>query len=178
MQTQNQQEKIVKPEKSKIQVNENDSSIQIVIPAKGLNGKGLITLIVIGVWLFTILIWTVILLFMKPINALYSIPFWAIGLLTLFKSMNMLRIEQVITLKKDSITLKIKQGIKYDEKIFNINDSSVNFIEGSYYSFTGLNRRGQFPAIIFNNESYSFGERCSISEKSWLLNLIKEYYKN
>lgn len=178
MQTQIQQETIIKPGNSNIQVNEYENSFQVIIPAKGLRGNGLLTLIVIGVWLFTILVWTIFLLFMKPVNALYSIPFWAIGLVTLVKSINMLRMEQTITLKKDSVILKIKRGNKYDERAFNIKESSVNLVEGSYYSYTGLNRRGQFPAIINNNESFGFGERCSKEEKTWLLNFITNYYKN
>lgn len=170
-------ETTTKPVESKIRLTEKNDGAQIVIPAKGLRGKGLVTILIIAAWLVTILVWTVILLMMKPMNALYSIPFWFIGLLTLVKAINILRLEQTITLEKGAITLKLTQGNKYDQKTFNIDNTTVSMIEGSYYSHAGLSRRGQFPAIIFNNQSYSFAERLTPSEKSWLIQYIREFYQ-
>lgn len=161
------------PPESIIKVMTDENSIILRIPAKGFKGKGLITMIVITVWMFTILVWTVLLLNMKPYYMLYSLPFWAIGFWTLIKSFKMLRLEQSIILNESSITLRMKRGGIMDERQFPKKDIVVSIVEGSYYSFTGLNKRGRYPAIILNNEAFGFAERSSASEKEWIMNFIK-----
>ncbi len=158
--------------KKSFSVKEDNDSLSLSIPAKGFKGKGLITLIVIGFWMVTIFIWTIILLFMKPVNALYSIPFWAIGVHTLVKSLKMIRLEQAIEISGDSLIYKAKRGNHYDEKQFNIKDVKVSLVEGSYYTYSGLNKRGHYPAIIKDGEAFSFAERLSIQEKHWLVGQI------
>lgn len=162
------------PSDSKIKLAEIQGTVSITIPAKGLKGKGLITVSVIMVWLFTMLIWSILLLMMKPINVLYSVPFWAIGLITLFKSLNMLRLEQTLIIENETIILKMRRGSKADEKQFRVKDTVVNIVEGSYYSYTGLNKRGQYPAIIYNQEAFGFAERSSSEEKAWLVSYINK----
>lgn len=161
------------PPESKIKVMTDENSTILRIPAKGFKGKGLITMIVITVWMFTILVWTVLLLNMKPLYMLYSLPFWAIGFWTLIKSIKMLRLEQSIILNENSVTLRMKRGDIIEERQFLKKDIVVSLVEGSFYSYTGLNKRGQYPAIIYNNEAFGFAERSSVSEKEWLLNFVK-----
>mgnify|MGYP000958289665 FL=1 len=160
------------PDDSKITLTNESNGLVLRIPPKGFKGKGLITMIVIAVWLFTILVWTVLLLNMKPLYVMYSVPFWAIGFWTLIKSNKMLRLEQFIILDNSSITLRLKRGQIADERQFAIKDVDVGMVEGSFYSFTGLNKRGQYPAIIYNNEAFGFAERCSAAEKEWIMNFI------
>lgn len=163
------------PDESNIFLESEADGHVLRIPPKGFKGKGLITLVVIVVWLFTILVWTVLLLNMKPLYVLYSIPLWAIGFWTLIKSTKILRLEQFIILNGSSITLRLKRGNIVDERQFNIKDVDVGIVEGSYYSFTGLNKRGQYPAIIYNKEAFGFAERCSATEKEWIVNFINAY---
>ncbi len=155
-----------------IKIKEESGNWTISIPATGYMGKGLLTIIVISVWMLTILIWTVLLIFMKPIYALYSIPFWLIGIVTLLKSAKMLNLDQVIEIKQDTLWLKMKKGGKYDEKEFKISEVMVNLVEGSYYTYSGLSKRGQYPAIIMKNEAFGFAERLPIHEKQWLVGFI------
>lgn len=160
-----------KPVNSNLEIIDKDGGLEIVIPAKGIKGKGLISIIVITVWLFTMLVWSIILFMMNPLYVLYSVPFWAIGFITLYKSLNVLRLEQRIIIKNGLISLKLKRGIKYDVKDFP-SGVVIQLVEGSYYSYSGLNRRGQYPAIIQNGEAFSFAERVNAKEKAWLISLI------
>lgn len=148
----------------------------ITIPAKGARGKGLLTLVFIGLWLFTILVFTVFLFMINPVSALYSLPFWGIGFWTFFKALSVLRLKQSILLSHDTLTISMKQGNKSDEKTFPANEIKISLVEGPYYSYSGLSRRGQYPAVIYKDESFGFAERCSSGEKTWLLNFINDYY--
>jgi len=163
-----------KPADSTLEVLDKDGGLEIVIPAKGIKGKGLVSIVVISVWLFTMLVWAIILFMMKPLYVLYSVPFWAIGFITLYKSLNVLRLEQRIIIRNGLISLKLIRGIKYDVKDFPA-DVIIQLVEGSYYSYSGLNRRGQYPAIIHNGEAFSFAERVSAKEKAWLISLINNH---
>lgn len=162
------------PSDSKISLSFEGGTRVLRIPPKGFKGKGLITMIVLSVWMFTILIWTVLLLNMKPLYMLYSIPFWVIGIWTFIKSVKMMRLEQFIILSETSIILRMKRGDTVDERLFPKKNIVVSIVEGSYYSYTGLNKRGRYPAIIYNNEAFGFAERSSTSEKEWIMNFIKD----
>lgn len=166
------------PAGSPIRLSEEAGRFTITIPPKGLRGKGLITVSVIGVWMFTMLIWSILLLMMRPVNVLYSVPFWAIGFITLFKSLNMLRLEQTLIIERDIIRMKMNRGSKSEERQFKIVDSVVNIVEGPYYTFTGLNKRGQYPAIINDGEAFGFAERSSSDEKKWLVSYINKLLQN
>jgi hypothetical protein len=176
--TLNLNETKLQPTGSAIRLVNESGTIKITIPAKGLKGKGLITVSVIGVWMFTMVIWSILLLMMKPINVLYSVPFWAIGFITLFKSLNMLRLEQTVIIENDTITMRMKRGSKSEERQFNTQDSVVNIVEGPFYSYTGLNKRGQYPAIINGGEAFGFAERSTSDEKAWLVTFINKYLHN
>lgn len=164
------------PVTGSIKVLEQPGITTLTIPARGVRGNALVTLMVIALWLFTIMVFTVFLFLMKPVMALYSLPFWAIGIWTFLKSFSMIRLEQSIDLQKDSLTLKMKQGNKADEMSFPVKDIKISFVEGSFHTYTGLSKRGQYPAIIYKEESFGFAERCSAEEKKWLLNYINDYY--
>lgn len=167
-------EKNTAPDPKIITVTESGDKILYSIPAKGIKGSGLVTMIVIMIWLLTILVWTAILLMMKPVNALYSLPLWGIGIFTLIKSLKILKLDQFIEISANEIVLRMRQGSKFDEKRFDKNSVSLSLVEGSYYSTNGLMRRGQYPAIISKDEAFGFGERLSVKEKQWLLDSIKE----
>lgn len=159
-----------------IKITYPENNIQLYLPPKGLKGKGLITISIIGLWLLTILIWSIFLLVLKPINVLYSVPFWAIGIFTIVKSVKILMLEQTIIIMKDSLVYRMRRGSQIDEKKFERNNISISMVEGQYYAYSGLNKRGQFPAIIFNNEAFGFAERLSTKEKLWLIDFINRNF--
>ncbi len=154
---------------------DGSGNIKLIIPAKGFKGKGLLTIVIIGIWMLTILVWSGLLVMMKPIYVLYSLPFWAIGIHTLIKAIRILTIEQTILVDDSTVTLRMERGDKTEERIFNKNEVLVSFIEGSYYSYTGLNKRGQYPAFIVNNEAFGFAERATGREKKWLTDYLKAH---
>lgn len=155
--------------KSNIKVTDSNNKVSVHIPPKGVKGGALVTLIVIALWMFTILVWSVLLVLMKPVNVLYSLPFWAIGFWTLFKALKMIRLEQEIIIEPEHLVLKVSTASKTEEKRFEKRNVKISLIEGSYYDYTGLNKRGQYPAIIYNDEAFSFGERTSSEEKRWMV---------
>lgn len=160
------------PKSKNIKIKQDSGNWILSIPATGYRGKGLLTIVVIAFWMLTILIWSVLLLFMKPIYVLYSVPFWLIGIVTLLKSVKMMNLEQVIEIHHNSIRLKMKRGNILDEKEFKLDEVVIKLVEGSYYTYSGLSKRGQYPAIIKNNEAFGFAERLSIREKQWLVGFI------
>ena len=164
--------------KSKIKITESSDQISVYIPPKGVRGGAMVTIIVIALWMFTILVWSVLLGMMKPLNILYSLPFWAIGVWTLMKALKMIRLNQEVIISSGYVILKVSMGSKNEERQFERGEVKINFIEGSYYDYTGLNKRGQFPAIIYKGEAFSFAERSSIQEKKWLVKYLNDKLNN
>lgn len=155
-----------------------DQGISINIPSKGFKGKGLAYVSIISFWLTTILIWSIVLVLMKPIYGLYALPFWAIGIITLIKSVKVLKLEQNVIVNESSLILQMKRGEAIEEMSFPIKGVIVELIEGTYYSYSGLNRRGVYPAIIYNEEAFGFGERLNESDKKQIVNLINRLINN
>lgn len=160
------------PQGSDIELKTSGNQTLVTIPAKGYKGKGLITLVVIILWMVTILVWSLLLLTMNPLYTLYSIPLWLIGIFSLIKSKKIITLEQQVTISAESIELNLKQGTKTDSRKFPLNKVSVSLVEGSYHSLSGLSRRGSYPAIIFEDTAFGFAERSSFEEKQWLINTI------
>jgi len=146
----------------------------IIIPREGFSTKSMLTLLVIGLWLFMILIWTILLLQISPWWSLLSVPFWLLGFVTLRISMRMIMSSQEIIAGKDEITLIYTEGgLKSHISLKSSEIDSITWVEGGFKALSGISRKGIYPAVISHNEAYGFGQRCTKEEKKFLLETVK-----
>lgn len=166
---------ISKPSGSRIYMVRTNSELHVTIPSMVNTGKGLATLLVIALWIITVMIWTVLMLSINRNATFLAIPFWVIGILSFLKSRKILGIAQTLTITNDFIEFSVMQGSKKESTRFALDDIKVQMVEGSYYSISGLNRRGIYPAIIYNDEAFGFAERSNTFEKKWLVQSLNEF---
>jgi hypothetical protein len=164
-----------KPSGSRINIASTNSGLNVTIPSMINTGKGIATLLVIALWIITVMVWTVLMLSIKPNATFLAIPFWLIGIMSFLKSRKILSIAQSLTITSDFIEFTVMQGAKKESTRFALDDIKVLMVEGSYYSVSGLNRRGIYPAIIYNDEAFGFAERSNTFEKKWLVQTISDF---
>lgn len=166
---------LTKPSGSRIDLSSIDNELRVNVPSLINTGLGIITMVVIFLWLISVLIWTVLILSINPILALVAIPFWVIGILSLLKSRKILSTSQSLTVTKEFLEFSVKQGSKKESTSFPLAEINIKMVEGSYNSISGLNRRGIYPAIIYNDEAFGFAERSNTNEKRWLVQAINDF---
>lgn len=161
---------------ARIIITEIDQKTQrIDIPREGFSMKGSFTLFVILFWLMMILIWTILLSQYGIVWTLLSIPLWLLGIVTLRLSLKMIFASQQLTVDENGMTIIKNHGGKTASVSFSRQEiKDIFLVEGSYRTFSGITRKGVYPAVISNEQAYAFGERCSNSEKQWLLETVKK----
>ena len=168
---------INRPPKSKIKIVTDDiGKLAIHIPREGLSLRGAFTLIFIVFWMFMIMVWSVLLIQFGEKFLLISVPFWLLAITAFVLSGRMIFASQTLEINGDELLLLKKTGGKTAHAAFDIRKiEAITLVEGTYKTLTGINRRGTYPAIIYNKEAYSFGERCRADEKYWLLKLLNDF---
>ena len=164
------------PSKSKIKVTtEGSGRYTINIPREGMSRKGFFTLFFIGLWMIMIVIWSVLLIQFGWVWLLLSLPFWALAIVALVFSARMISSTQKLEINNKELLLFKKIGDKTAHASFEIKRiQSIGLVQGAYRTLQGITRRGIYPAIIYNEEAFAFGERCSSDEKRWLVDLLQK----
>ncbi|MBK6347182.1 MAG: hypothetical protein IPF68_14865 [Bacteroidales bacterium] len=144
------------------------------IPKEGFSYKGSFTLLIIISWLLMIMVWTILLLQFNSSLALISIPFWLLGIVTLRLSLKVIMASQEVVVSSRELTILKKEGSAIAHVTFRIKDiEKIILVEGAYKALSGITRKGNYPAVISNQEAFGFGERCTKEEKQFLLDAVK-----
>lgn len=165
----------VPSEGSRLQISQPSAGItRLSIPREGFSMKGVFILSVIFFWMMMILAWMLLLIPLGWGWALLSVPFWLLSVISLRIAWKMLFSFQSVEVGNGSLTLKKTKGKVTAAAVFSLDEiEAVMLVEGTYRTLAGISRKGIYPAIIRNGEAFSVGERCSRSEKQWIVEVLK-----
>lgn len=165
-----------RPGKSKIEYSIQDGKLIVRIPQEGFSLRGTLTLGFIVFWMFMIMIWSTLLIQFGWVWLLASLPFWAMAVILMVMAIRVIFSSQVVEVDHSELLLLKTSGGKTAHASFNTAKlHAISLVEGTYKTLFGISRRGTFPAIIFRNEAFGFGERCMPDEKFWLVNLLNSF---
>lgn len=155
-------------------VTENNGGFAVLISREGLSGRAIFILSVIIFWLLMIMAWAFMLAQYAVAWSLLSLPFWALGMVTLIAFLKMIRLHQSVEIKGGKLLIqKTYNGVTSYAEIDVKDISSVSMVEGTYKTLAGISRKGVYPAFISKGEAFGIGELCSREEKQWLVNTLK-----
>lgn len=153
----------------------SDTEVSIFIKHEGLSLRSGFILSVIFFWLIMIAVWAFMLLQYGPVWSLLSLPFFALGILTLYTTLKMIRNNQRIEIYKGKVFIYKTSGkVTAHAELPLKNISDISMVEGTYKTLAGISRKGIYPAFILNGEAYGVAERCRRFEKQWLLEFLKQ----
>lgn len=154
----------------------SDSEASILIKREGLSLRSGFILTVILFWLLMIAVWAFMLFQYGPAWSLLSLPFFALGILTLYTTLQMIRNHQRIEIINGNVYIYKTSGkVTAHAELSLKNISDISMVEGTYKTLAGISRKGIYPAFITNGEAYGVAERCRKFEKQWLLEFLKQF---
>lgn len=155
-------------------ISEHNGGFIILISREGLSGRAIFILSVILFWLLMIMAWAFMLAQYGIAWSLLSLPFWALGIITMIAFLKMIKSHQSVEIRDGKLLIqKTNNGVTSYAEISVKDISSVSLVEGTYKTLAGISRKGVYPAFISKGEAYGLGELCSREEKQWLVNTLK-----
>jgi hypothetical protein len=145
-----------------------------MIAREGFSVRGILVLSLIVFWLMLIFAWAFMLLQYGIAWSLLSLPFWALGIVTLINVIKVLLQRQSVEITNGMLQIRKSRGnatAHVELPLKNI--SSVSLVEGTFKTITGISRKGVYPAFIANGEAFGIGERCTRAEKQWLVQTLQ-----
>lgn len=177
---------------SKISLSKNDEDIEIVVPAKKFSASDIFPIFFALFWVGFLVFWTIGAAKGSILFALFSIPFWIMGTAMIIGLINSFDEDNVITIKREGISLfknrpinskeySVKYSDIYSIKMGNLKFNNPLSMASNFRLMSKLNMMGiQTPTLNFGNESINFFEQASEAEQDWiirLLNIILKKYK-
>lgn len=145
-----------------------------MIGREGFSARGIFILSIVIFWMLLILAWALMLVQYGVVWSLLSLPFWALGIVTLVSVLKMLSERQSVEINGKALQIKKISGKTTAHVELPLSSiSSVTLVEGTYKTLTGMSRKGIYPAIIARGEAYAIGERCKREEKQWLVETLQ-----
>lgn len=177
------------PAGSKIQLTQGfNDSIEIFVPAGGVNANVIGTLVFTIFWLGFISIWTTFASIGGGVFALFSIPFWVIGFFMLYNVVKRITCTQKIVLNKREVQLHnamlfsktqvtIPNSNIEDIRMVNLLEkaSPLSAVKSLKYAKMGQNTRIDIPTIIVKDgKKHHVFDFLSETEQYWGTRLLKQ----
>lgn len=164
-----------------------NKSIELTVPAQGVTGEAIGLIIFSIFWLGFITVWTGFALFGGlSVMALFSIPFWIVGVFIVKSAFNKIFESQKLILDDNEVTIERIRPI-FSNKI-TIRRSEITDVkytdmssEGSFASmaqgdFSANKRRHvlkNYPVIITKAKRYYFFNNLRQADQMWVVRLLK-----
>jgi hypothetical protein len=161
-------------------------SYKITLPAKKLLVSDIFPFIYCLLWLSFVFYWTYDALLISTFFALFSIPFWIIGILMFAGIFNSMKEEQVIEITSDELKIVKNKPLKSAEHKFSFYDIytfkpgnfriSNPFVLASHlrymksFSLNGL----ETPLVITKDKTIPFFETANDVEKIWIIKYLNK----
>lgn len=176
------------PTGSKIQIHKGlHNVVEITYPKKGFGTKSVPILIFSIFWLGFVAVWTFFAAMGSTIFALFSIPFWLVGIGMLLGAINSAMTVETVSI--NTSRLKILKNRLFRSKEFEADLKSIQKIElygvlNNYkslkntteaFSALGNNTTGtnaSSPTVFVDNKQEYFFTQASLEEKEWICNLL------
>lgn len=155
-------------------ISNEQNRIVLKIVREGFSARGIFVLSIVVFWLLLISAWAFMLLQYGVAWSLLSLPFWALGILTLINVIKVLRQQQSVVISEGMVQIIKSTGKTTAHVELSLkNISTVTLVEGTFKTLAGISRKGVYPAFIANGEAFGIGERCNRAEKQWLLQTLQ-----
>jgi hypothetical protein len=177
------------PNGSKIEISKNDNSIEILLKAKKFSASDIFPVIFSLFWVSFLVFWTIGAAQGSIFFALFSIPFWFVGVNMMIGLFNSFDEDHIITITKDQVELLKNRPINSKEyhmkysniysikiapmRISNPFSMALNFRLMSKFNFMGM----QIPTINFENETVNFFDQGSDAEQEWIVRFLNSVLK-
>lgn len=164
-----------------------NKSIELTVPAQGVTGEAIGLIIFSIFWLGFITVWTGFALFGGlSVMALFSIPFWIVGVFIVKSAFNKIFESQKLILDDNEVTIERIRPI-FSNKV-TIRRSEITDVkytdmssEGSFASmaqgdFSANKRRHvlkNYPVIITKAKRYYFFNNLRQADQMWVVRLLK-----
>ncbi len=173
------------PSKSKIDVYRySDSVMEITIPRSGLKPENLFVLGFSVVWLSFVAFWTLMAASASILFAMFSIPFWIVGVSMLYSLTKVALEKQEIELNGRTMKIKKTRLLNSRTEEFPLMDvdqikmeklgNTKRFTTASKLNHLG-NKNFKIPTIKHGKETETLLEYGTEEEKKWVVNLLNEY---
>jgi eukaryotic-like serine/threonine-protein kinase len=153
-----------------------DGSIELILPKQAFKAVDLIPFLFSILWITFVFFWTHAALMGGGFFALFSIPFWIIGITMLGNMINTIGESQVIKVTKESLSVFKNRAIfskKYAYSKADIQDIRICTI----YKRSG--KRGgyetNYPAVFSGEGKQTFFESCNEVEHEWVVGYLKKF---
>ncbi len=177
------------PNGSRIIITKEVDSVEITLPAKKFCASDIFPLFFSIFWLGFVTFWTVGAAQGSIIFALFSVPFWIVGITMIVNLVNSFNEDHILTLHKDKLELNksrpinskncsVKYGDIYSIKMSDLKMNNPFSMAANFRIMSKFNMMGiQTPAINFGNETINFFEFASDAEQDWIIKLINAVLK-
>lgn len=169
---------------------EMDGSIQLFLPRKGLRASHLPLLGFSIFWLAFIAFWTWGASRGSAFFAMFSIPFWIVGLVMLISTINSMLETQIIQINRSQLTLIKERPVLTKRYTYNLADiQEIKTANMKENAFTGINPgqawRSQrsiaaatsTPAIFSGRGTHYFFEWANETEQQWAIGFLNHKLK-
>lgn len=159
------------------------NATEIVLPARGLKGVNNHTIFFASFWIIFISIWTIGAAFGNVFFALFSIPFWIVGVMMWVGIIKSISESELIKIDHTSITLIKKSPLSTKRSQFPLGEiDSVGLLSGAnvdmkqlfrsknYMKLEGFNglQVAEEPAIVIAGKRNYFFAKANLAEKQWV----------
>ncbi len=177
---------LVLPPKAKVIMEQGrNKSIELTAPANGLNAEAIGITIFSVFWLGFVSVWTVLATMGSIFFALFSIPFWVVGLFMAKSAINKIFETQKITFNDYEVTIEHIRPIFSSKLTLAKKDiTAVKYTDvasaGPLAGFSQMGgngkykgKRQEFPAIITPAKPYFFFQNLPEADQQWTVRLLK-----
>ncbi len=179
------------PKGSKISFQKIDDQIEIELPKKGFKVAQIGMLIFPLFWLGFISFWTWGAAQGSIVFALFSIPFWIVGIFMVIGILNTFLEKQKLKVGKSILVLEKKKiendtSIEYTfDEIFSIDKQQVKMNGFGFGNFKHFFRNPaqfqqglKYPAISTGTDTEFFFENASNAEQEWIIKFLNSWTKH
>lgn len=159
-----------------------DDAVELFLPKKGFSLSIIPMMGFIALWISFISFWTFGAMQSSLIFALFSIPFWAIGIAMFVSALNSVFESQYLSINRKNLVLKKHRLINSKNYIFDIKDiDSIQLSQFSKRKYNNRNRNtyGNSVGIFGPAKTVYLFDKASEAEKIWLAEslgaLIKKF---
>jgi hypothetical protein len=162
-----------------------NKSIVLTAPANGLSGESIGISIFSVFWLGFVAVWTTLASFGSIFFALFSIPFWVVGIFMAKSAINKIFETQRVTFNDYEVTIELIRPVfsgktTIDKKdIIDIKYTDVTSA-GPLASFAQMGANGkrtgkvlEYPAIVTKQKTHFFFQNLPEADQKWTVQLLK-----
>jgi uncharacterized Fe-S cluster protein YjdI len=161
---------------------EMGDTVRLFIPKKGLTAADIPQLLFIIFWLGFICFWTLGASQGSILFAMFSIPFWLVGLTMLIGLINSINETQTLTVSKSKLTLvktRPINGKRFDFNLADLQEIKMTHMKSGTFSFfsnprsmsqnqSSFGAGVEMPTIISGSGTEYFFESANDAEQDWV----------